>query len=331
MQVSVIIPVHDVEPWVADCVDSLAQQTLRDFEVVIVDDNSTDASIETFSEAFARSGRSDINVVYTATEGGPLGIARARRQGLQEAHGEYIAFLDADDCFTPRALELMLEAAVKSDAGVVCGGMELFDDGAPEIVTFRHSYPSELTALELLKLQDCGFKGSMCDKFFHRSAFFAVKEWSDGGMQEDCATLVQILLSGQRVATVSHTVYRYRQRRGSTADMKSLTPERLLEQLHTLEANVGIVERAVEESPFAGQLALAMTHYKWAAKMSRAHFIRPMIAEAKRRGTQLDQETARECRCVWHRMFPGLLCAVLFRSNLSIHERLALLRRIIFT
>ncbi len=331
MKVSVIVPVHNGEEWVEECVKSLVAQTLHDFEVVVVDDGSTDGSIAAFKDAFSGCGRRDISVVYTDTATGPVGIARARRQGLQQAHGEYIGFLDADDCYNPRALELMLDAAGRTDAAVTCGVMELFDDGSPEQVTFRHGYPPKLTAVDMLRrmltLEQRGYSGSMNDKLFHRGVLYAVKEWSEGGIQEDCATMAQILLTGPRIATVPHAVYRYRQRQGSTADMTTLTPERLLEQLRTLEANVGIVGRNIKASPLAEELQKELIQYRWAAKMSRAHFIKPMIKKAARSGSHSEQIAAWECKRQWERMFPGLLPDVLFHSRLSLHQRLALLRR----
>lgn len=103
-QVSVIVPVYNAEKYLAECVDSILAQTLRDIEVILVDDGSTDSS-PSICEAYAEKD-SRIQVIHKANGR----AASARNAGLKLAQGEYIAFVDSDDWIAPEMYEKMLAA-----------------------------------------------------------------------------------------------------------------------------------------------------------------------------------------------------------------------------
>jgi glycosyltransferase involved in cell wall biosynthesis len=105
MRVSVIVPAHDEERWIGECLDSLARQTHPDFEVIVVDDSSTDRTAE-----IARAKGVRVLGVERAGAGG------ARNEGARVATGEILAFLDADEIFYPDFLERLVEPL--ADPGV---------------------------------------------------------------------------------------------------------------------------------------------------------------------------------------------------------------------
>lgn len=109
------MPVYNGERYLLQAVDSICQQTLGDFEYIVVDDGSTDRSLRLLRERAAKDGR--IRIIQ-ASRGG---VVAARRRGLQEAGGEYIAVMDADDIAEPRRLELQL-AYMESHPEVVAVG-----------------------------------------------------------------------------------------------------------------------------------------------------------------------------------------------------------------
>lgn len=104
MQFSIIIPVYNVEPYLRECLDSVLQQTFSDWEVVCVDDGSTDGSAGILQEYASRDNR--IKVI-TQPNGG---LSAARNTGLDNAIGDYILFLDSDDWLEPNALEVINNA-----------------------------------------------------------------------------------------------------------------------------------------------------------------------------------------------------------------------------
>ena len=112
--VSLIIPVYNVEQYLPKCLESIAAQTLKGFEVILVDDGSTDHSLEIL-RGFARRFP---NTCVIHQENG--GVSKARNAGIQAARGEYIAFMDSDDYIAPLYLQRLYESAKKYRADMVC-------------------------------------------------------------------------------------------------------------------------------------------------------------------------------------------------------------------
>ena len=114
VKISVIIPMYNASRFIVHAVNALLAQTLKDIEVIVMDDCSTDNCPELVKTTFASEDR----VAYYKMEknGGP---AKARNRGIDLARGEYVAFFDSDDGLVPDALEKLYDAAVKFDADVV--------------------------------------------------------------------------------------------------------------------------------------------------------------------------------------------------------------------
>ncbi len=118
---SVVVPVYNVEDYLLACLESLADQTFDDLDVVIVDDGSTDAS-GAIAEDFS-AGRDGWTVLHV--ENGGLG--RARNIGLDHSDGRFVAFVDSDDLVPRDAYELMVHAVDESGSDIVSGGVLRFD------------------------------------------------------------------------------------------------------------------------------------------------------------------------------------------------------------
>ena len=108
-QVAVVIPCHNAAEWLAETLDSVAQQTLAPAEVVVVDDGSTDASAEVARQRGVRCVQQDC--------GGP---AAARNRGIRETSAPWLAFLDADDRFAPEKLAAQVAQLAASGAALSC-------------------------------------------------------------------------------------------------------------------------------------------------------------------------------------------------------------------
>ena len=110
VKVSVIIPVYNVEPYLKQCMDSVVGQTLKDIEIICVDDGSTDGSLDILREYAAEDNRIQIIEQKNA------GAGAARNNGMRHATGKYLSFLDSDDFFEPRMLEKAYDLAEKDQA-----------------------------------------------------------------------------------------------------------------------------------------------------------------------------------------------------------------------
>lgn len=136
--ISIIVPVYNARPFLEATIGSVLAQTYRDFELIFVDDGSTDDSIEYIK------GINDDRIKILKND--KKGVASARNYGLARAQGEYIAFLDADDIWDERKLEKTMAFMKKKDAGFVFTAYEFGDENArptgkivhvPEMMTYK--------------------------------------------------------------------------------------------------------------------------------------------------------------------------------------------------
>jgi len=119
--VSVIIPVYNAEKYVAETIRSVIDQTWSNWEIIIVDDGSTDESLATASGL----GNENIKIISQKNSG----ASAARNRGLSESRGEYIQFLDADDLLTPTKIENQVKELIKHKDCVAVGDTVHFVDG----------------------------------------------------------------------------------------------------------------------------------------------------------------------------------------------------------
>lgn len=111
--ISIIIPVYNVSEWLDQCLESVVNQTFSDFEVILIDDGSTDGSGQKCREWAEKDCR--IRLISKSNEG----PSKARNLGLQKAVGTYLAFLDADDWIDSRYLEIMYHRITENDTDLV--------------------------------------------------------------------------------------------------------------------------------------------------------------------------------------------------------------------
>ena len=118
--VSVIIPVYNVEKYLRECLDSLINQSLKDIEIICVNDGSTDSSLDILNEYKEKDNR------FTVITQKNINAGVARNTGLKVATGEYLSFLDSDDIFEPNMLEEMYNTAVKDGSDTVICNFYLY-------------------------------------------------------------------------------------------------------------------------------------------------------------------------------------------------------------
>lgn len=111
-KVSVIVPIYNAERYLKQCLDSIINQTLKDIEIILINDGSTDSSEEICKEYL-----SDERVIYYRKKN--EGLAAARQDGMERANGEYLGFVDSDDWLEPDMYEKMYNAAITNQSDVV--------------------------------------------------------------------------------------------------------------------------------------------------------------------------------------------------------------------
>ena len=134
-KISVIIPVFNVCDYLEECLESVIAQTFQDFEIIIVDDGSTDDSLA-IAKKFADFNK-NIRIVTQKNEG----LSSARNAGLKEAKGEYIFFLDSDDKIAPETLEHLYNSVIKYDTDVAICSFQYFFSVKDQIHSIDTSWP----------------------------------------------------------------------------------------------------------------------------------------------------------------------------------------------
>lgn len=128
--ISVIIPVYGVEKYIAQCLESVINQTYKNLEIIVVNDGTKDRSADIAKEYAAKDSR----IKVYDFKNGSLSVARNR--GLEIATGEYISYLDSDDWIDTKMYETLLEAAMKNEADMVKCGIIETNGVAEEKITF---------------------------------------------------------------------------------------------------------------------------------------------------------------------------------------------------
>lgn len=127
-KVSVIVPVYNVESYLEQCLDSICNQTLKEIEIICIDDGSTDHSLEILN----RYQQKDMRVqVYSQSN---AGAGAARNHGISVARGQFFSFLDSDDFFEPDMLQKAYEEAVSRNAQIVVFRSDQFHEDTNQFV-----------------------------------------------------------------------------------------------------------------------------------------------------------------------------------------------------
>ncbi|WP_302014336.1 glycosyltransferase family 2 protein [uncultured Akkermansia sp.] len=127
VKISVLVPVYNVEPYLAQCLESICAQTLRELEVICVDDASTDGSLSILREFAERDPR--IRVIQAPSNGG---LSRTRNLAMNHAEGEYLMLVDSDDWLETDLLEEMYGRAKALDADKLVCGFRYYYESDPD-------------------------------------------------------------------------------------------------------------------------------------------------------------------------------------------------------
>lgn len=244
--VSVVIPVFNTGPYLAECLDSVVAQTMRDIEVICVDNGSTDGSRDVLAEYARRDDR--VRVIDEPQRGLP----RARNRGLDEASGEYIMFLDSDDFFEPTMLaEVHARCeADGSDVGVFRIRYRYQDKGTAleadwslrtELVPGEVFAPSEITGSIYRFVTPC-----VWNKLFRHSflAETGIRFTPDLKRAEDIPFTYLALARAKRISVVDKALVNYRT--GLSGSLQATIHEEPFEICRALDLlRSGLVEAGV--------------------------------------------------------------------------------------
>ena len=207
--VSISVPIYNTEKYLRKCLDSLVNQTLKDIEIILVNDGSTDSSESICIEYAQRDSR----IKLINKENG--GLASARQAALEVAQGDYFCACDSDDWIEPNMYELLYNKAVESDADIVmCDYWAEYQDKGAEKVLLKYTDKSDCDLLNDV-LND-RFPCQVWNKLFKRSIFSKYSiTWEPGiNLGEDFLIMLKILQHAIIIEYLPETLYHYRREMG---------------------------------------------------------------------------------------------------------------------
>ncbi|MCQ2065780.1 MAG: glycosyltransferase [Bacteroidaceae bacterium] len=276
MKVSVIMPVYNAAATLQNSLDSISAQTFRDFEVVFVDDCSTDFSLS-LMENFAAGSGIACSIVRQEHN---AGVAAARNRGLETATGEYIAWLDADDRMAPDTLQKAVKAAEENKTDIVGWDWTLgFERNG------RHMRQADYnTPLDALKALMGGTMRWNLWLFMVRRRLLADNDihFIDGAdMGEDMMLMLRAFASAGRVCRIHESLYSY-----NAVNTASISHQFSEKRRSEVSLNVTAAERALKMSEYSLELADYFNYLKLYIKI-------PLLMSANRS----DYE-------IWYSWFP---------------------------
>lgn len=219
--ISVIVPIYNAEKYLEQCIESILSQTYHEFEIILIDDGSTDSS-STICDKFAELDKR-VKVIHKKNEG----LVPTRKIGLSHAKGRYITFVDADDWIEPVMYEKMHTVMVEEDVDIVmCGRYE--DSSYTSKAVYHGLQPGRYDKKTLIEkvyprmivnevFFEWGIFPGVWDKLFKREVVekYQIEVDDHLTMGEDAACSYPALLHAESIYILPECLYHYRQSEAS--------------------------------------------------------------------------------------------------------------------
>lgn len=209
-QVSIIIPIYNAGKYLRKCIESIIDQSFKEFELLLVDDGSTDTSKEICNEY----AKKDSRIAFFSKEN--EGVTATRKYGVDQSIGEYICFVDADDELPVESLASLIENC--DDTDIVVGSYKEINNDKGEIKQFHKEVPSKLNGFEFIRLQlENKLYHAPWAKIIKRSCFdnttFDIPRTIFRG--EDYLMNIRLGLKANKIKVIHRVVYNYMVRESS--------------------------------------------------------------------------------------------------------------------
>ena len=209
LKISVVVPVYNTGKYLEKCLNSILNQTLKEIEVIVVNDGSTDFSQQIITGFQANDNR----IVAVNKENG--GLSDARNVGIDKAAGEYIAFVDSDDYVDEMMFEKMISLAEKHHSEIVLCDLVKVDENGKE---FRDLPQSPQLPEKIVLKDDFTIFGEMscfaCNKIFKRS-LFNQHRFKKGIHFEDIELIPKLVIDSRVISKINEPFYKYFERQDS--------------------------------------------------------------------------------------------------------------------
>lgn len=203
--ISILIPVYNAEKYIGECLDSILKQSFQDYEVIIINDGSTDTTEKIIRQIVSEDTR--FHCITTVNKG----VSAARQKALEEAVGRYVIFMDGDDWIEVNMLEDMYNHCQKHKVDGVCAGI-IHDYPDKNIVKVPVEEPQKLDSVEFLKkFYKREFVATLTSYMVKRELWTGFTFPVGVSLGEDMAGLIYILSKADKIYAMNKAYYHYRQ------------------------------------------------------------------------------------------------------------------------
>ena len=210
-KVSIITPSWNSEKYIEKTIESVQNQTYSNWEMIIVDDCSTDKTVEIIEEISKIDSR-----IKLFRQSANAGAAKARNRSLSESSGRYVAYLDADDIWKPTKLEKQIEFMKAQNCGFSCVSYEVIDDEGNALNKEVHMLPS-VDYVGFLTNNLLQTVGIMADTSIIDKEYLVMP---DIRRRQDGATWLQVLKAGYKCYGIDEVLAEYRRAENSLSSNK---------------------------------------------------------------------------------------------------------------
>jgi len=256
IKISVIVPGYNVDPYLEECLDSLASQTLSGLQIIMVNDGSPGKTPEIMDEYAARY--ENFEVIHQENQG----LGAARNNGVPFAKGAYLSFVDSDDRLPSDAYEKMYQSARKTGSDIVIGAVDCFNS-TKQIKSSLHkkAIHDTIYGTHISKNPELFYDTTAWNKIFKKSFWDEHKfAFPTGMLYEDIPVTIPAHFLAKSVDVLSDTIYHWRVREGND---RSITQSRAeYKNFSDRVKALNMVDAFFEEHPLSKELAIAKS-YKW--------------------------------------------------------------------
>ena len=237
MKFSILIPVYNVEAYLARCLDSILAQKIFSYEVILVNDGSTDSS-GSICDQYVQRYPQQFHIIHKENKG----LLSARRIGLAHAKGEYVCFLDSDDYLEPHYLEVLATELTTHDPDIIIFGHSLVDNVHRILAVDHPSLPEglytdkskDLVYETLLKGTSLNNLWAKCIKRTIMDTYHDYLSMSHVSMGEDLLQSLPLLDAAKTISIIHTPLYNYYQ------NEKSITQSKL--KIQTINSTVTVLK-----------------------------------------------------------------------------------------
>ena len=242
--ISIIVPVYNVETYLAKCVDSILAQTYTNLEIILVNDGSSDGCGRICDEYAKQDKR--IKVIHKQNGG----LSDARNVAIDVATGEFITFIDSDDYVTDDYIMTLYSLIEKYECKVSIALYNTFVEGSkPKVVNrvYREDCQTNIKAIEEMFYQE-KYDTASWAKLYHSSLFATGIRYPKGIVYEDLATTYLLIFQSDKVAFCNRRIYNYLLRRDSIegSSFSSKKMDSALKVCELMESHLDILGKVMQ-------------------------------------------------------------------------------------